>query len=180
MELGGTSPAEVAHVAVSILEFSSIHPPAPSTAHGSRHSRLGSSAPAGPGSRAPGAPVLRTLPVQYSILLHRSLSLPLQGSASGSEKRTRSRENTQDAGAFAAGKVKLLRFSSGFDRRASLLEVPCISHTPYQEGSFFFWLNARGAACGLMTSCRSLRRIQQLTSRRLRAAYDQLSSYSDS
>ena len=120
MELGGTSPAEVAHV-VLVIVFVYSYPPAPSTAHGSRHSRLGSSAPAGPGSRAPGAPVLRTLPVQYSIFIHRSLSLPLQGSASGSEKRTRSRENTQDAGAFAAGKVKLLRLSSGFDRRASLL-----------------------------------------------------------
>ena len=177
MELGGTSPAEVAHV---VLVFVYIHPPAPSTAHGSRHSRLGSSAPAGPGSRAPGAPVLRTLPGAVLDLRSPFSLSPPTVAPPGSEKRTRSRENTQDAGAFAAGKVKLLRFSSGFDRRASLLEVPCISHTPYQEGSFFFWLNARGAACGLMTSCRSLRRIQQLTSRRLRAAYDQLSSYSDS
>ena len=176
MELGGTSPAEVAHV-VLVFVYSSA-----STEHGPRQSALATRQQRPGRTRVPGT--RRASSQNTTGCGTRSSASPFSLSPPtvappGSEKRTRSRENTQDAGAFAAGKVKLLRFSSGFDRRASLLEVPCISHTPYQEGSFF-WLNARGAACGLMTSCRSLRRIQQLTSRRLRAAYDQLSSYSDS
>jgi hypothetical protein len=55
MELGGTSPAEVAHVAVSILEFSSIHPPlhrARPTAVGTRDSAAAPRQDPGPGHPA--------------------------------------------------------------------------------------------------------------------------------
>lgn len=135
MELGGTSPAEVAHVVlVSIRLFIRQHRARP-TAVGTRDSAAAPRQDPGPGH--PARQFSEHYRVRYSIWFTVLSLPPTAAPRPGSEKRTRSRENTQDAGAFAAGKVKLLRFSSGFDRRASLLEVPCISHTPYQEGSFF-------------------------------------------
>ena len=86
MELGGTSPAEVAHVVLVSILYSSA-----STEHGPRQSALATRQQRPGRTRVPGTRRASSQNTTGAVRPQRSLSLPYS-SASGSEKRTRSRE----------------------------------------------------------------------------------------